>query len=275
MEKKIKEDFKNYFTTGEFASLCKVKKQTLFHYDEIGILKPHIVGANGYRYYTYEQLDIFFTITMLKELDMPLSHIKIYMDNRSPKGFIKLLKMQEKEVERKMEHLVWLKHYIKTKIKITQEGISVKSGEITIQTCPAEYLVITKYAGDEEEKNIATGVSNHINFCHDLDIYSAYAIGGMIPSAEMSAGNYIYSHFYTKVNKSDFEGAFRRSKGLYAVCYDSHGYDNMEVNCANLIAYAKEHNYTPGPYFYEDLLLDEMSAKGYDDYTLKISISLI
>ena len=28
------------FTTGEFATLCGVKKQTLFHYDEIGILQP-------------------------------------------------------------------------------------------------------------------------------------------------------------------------------------------------------------------------------------------
>ena len=28
---------KNYFTTGEFAKICGVKKQTLFHYDDIGI----------------------------------------------------------------------------------------------------------------------------------------------------------------------------------------------------------------------------------------------
>lgn len=30
----MSEDVRKYFTTGEFAKLCHVKKQTLFHYDE-------------------------------------------------------------------------------------------------------------------------------------------------------------------------------------------------------------------------------------------------
>ena len=37
------------YTTGQFADMCGVKKQTLFHYDDIGILKPVLVEENGYR----------------------------------------------------------------------------------------------------------------------------------------------------------------------------------------------------------------------------------
>lgn len=29
-----------YLSTGEFAKLCNIKKHTLFHYDDIGLLKP-------------------------------------------------------------------------------------------------------------------------------------------------------------------------------------------------------------------------------------------
>ncbi len=47
----------SYFTTGEFAKLCNVKKQTLFHYDDIGLLSPAVTGENGYRYYSYAQLE--------------------------------------------------------------------------------------------------------------------------------------------------------------------------------------------------------------------------
>ncbi len=39
------------FTTGEFSKLCGVKKQTLFHYDQIDILKPEYRNEKGYRYY--------------------------------------------------------------------------------------------------------------------------------------------------------------------------------------------------------------------------------
>ena len=41
-----------YMTTGEFARMMRVSKDTLFHYDKIGLLKPEIVKTNGYRYYT-------------------------------------------------------------------------------------------------------------------------------------------------------------------------------------------------------------------------------
>ena len=43
------------YTTGQFAELCGVKKQTLFHYDDIGLLVPALVEDNGYRRYSYSQ----------------------------------------------------------------------------------------------------------------------------------------------------------------------------------------------------------------------------
>lgn len=101
----MEKNLKDYFTTGEFAHLCNVKKQTLFHYDDIGILSPEIVGENGYRYYSYTQLEVFSTIAMLKELDMPLADIKRYLDHRSPAAFIALLEKQQLEVEEKIKEL--------------------------------------------------------------------------------------------------------------------------------------------------------------------------
>ena len=35
---------KTYFTTGEFAKLFGIKKQTLFYYDQCGIFKPDLTG---------------------------------------------------------------------------------------------------------------------------------------------------------------------------------------------------------------------------------------
>lgn len=88
---KIKKKPKGYLTTGEFAKLCGVKKQTLFHYDQIGILKPELSGENGYKYYSYLQLETFSEISMLKELEMPLAEIKQYLNSRSPDSFLSLL----------------------------------------------------------------------------------------------------------------------------------------------------------------------------------------
>lgn len=108
---------KGYFTTGEFAKLCGIKKQTLFHYDQIGILKPDIIGSNGYRYYSYLQFDTYNTISMLKELDMPLAYIKKFLNKRTPASFLKLLKEHDTLVDEKIAELQWLKSFIKGKSK--------------------------------------------------------------------------------------------------------------------------------------------------------------
>lgn len=90
-----------YFTTGEFAKLCNVKKQTLIHYDEIGLLTPDIKNDKGYRYYSYQQFEVFSVISLLKEFNMPLKEIKWFLTNRSPLELIELFKEKSLELEKR------------------------------------------------------------------------------------------------------------------------------------------------------------------------------
>ncbi|MBQ3520331.1 MAG: MerR family transcriptional regulator, partial [Firmicutes bacterium] len=156
---------KDYFTTGEFAKLCGVKKQTLFHYDQIGILKPEIIGSNGYRYYSYLQLDTYNTIAMLKELDMPLSKIKEYLNSRTPEAFIELLNEQKKLAEEKIAELKWLNRFIEGRIGVTKEGMAASHGAINIETRPEEYYIITEYSGSNEDRDIYEALAEHIAYC--------------------------------------------------------------------------------------------------------------
>ena len=61
----------HYFKTAEFAALCGVRKDTLLHYDHIGLLKPQWVGENGYRYYAAQQLRTYDLIAALRRLGTP------------------------------------------------------------------------------------------------------------------------------------------------------------------------------------------------------------
>lgn len=63
---------KHRFKTAEFAALCGVKKDTLLHYDHIGLLKPQWVGENGYRYYSARQIPTYDLIATLRRLGTPL-----------------------------------------------------------------------------------------------------------------------------------------------------------------------------------------------------------
>jgi len=56
--------------------MSKVTSRTLRHYDEIGLLPPAWVGANGYRYYEQEQVLRLQQILVMRELGLGLDAIK-------------------------------------------------------------------------------------------------------------------------------------------------------------------------------------------------------
>ena len=76
-----------YLSAGRFAALVGTTKETLFHYDEIGLFVPKRRGTNGYRYYAMDQIETFDVIGMLRELGMPLAEIRNYQEQRSPEKF--------------------------------------------------------------------------------------------------------------------------------------------------------------------------------------------
>ena len=93
------------YSTGEFAKLCGVKKQTLFHYDDIGLLKPAHVSANGYRGYSYSQYEDFLMISCLKEAGMSLKEIASYLALAEPGAREEVLDACIESLDAKIEHL--------------------------------------------------------------------------------------------------------------------------------------------------------------------------
>lgn len=266
----------NYFTTGEFAKLVGVTKHTLFYYDEIGIFSPEIKGENDYRYYSIFQLDVFNVIATLKELDMPLKDIKAYLDRRSPKELISLLEKEESIIDRKINELIEMKKLISQKIKLTKDVFNVDVEEILIEKSEEELLVITENLPISSEKNIAISISNHVRFCEENDIYSAYSIGDMIDMENIKNGLYDkYSYFYTKVSEDNGKvQLYRKKMGLYLTAYHQGGWETISEAYKRILKFAEENKLNLEGYFYEDVLLDELSVSSYEKYLIKISIAV-
>ena len=275
----IKKKSKGYFTTGEFAKLCNVKKQTLFHYDNIGILKPEITGENGYRYYSAMQLDTFNTISMLKELDMPLADIREYLNSRNPGDFVTLLREQLVLADEKIAELQWLKSFIQRRINITCDGMNAQHNRIYLEERPEEYYIITKYTGTSDDRDIYPAMAKHIAYCHDNQIYSPYRIGALVPVTEefTSENSYNYSRLYTKIEPVDIttrENVTIIPPRTYAVIESTEGYSSLHTMYLKLLKFTEDNGFKKEEYFFEDTLLDDMSRFSYDDYVLRISLPL-
>lgn len=269
-------NYKNHFTTGEFAKLCDVKKHTLFHYDNIGIFSPEITTDSGYRYYSFNQLEVFNVISALKELDMSLSDIKKYLDTRTPENFISLLEDKKTVIENKINELQKLQNLVSRKIQITKKALNINTDEIKIVELPKSYLVTTDSLDTSKDKNIAVSLANHINYCKEHNIYSPYAIGGMISFDSIKKELYsYYSCFYTELeNGEETNHNFIKEEGLYIVAYHEGGFYTSDSTYKKIIKFIKENNLKPSSDFYEDILLDDICVNGYENYVLKISIKV-
>lgn len=69
------------YTVKQLSDLAEVSVRTLHHYDQIGLLHPSKVGANGYRYYDDDALLRLQQILFYREIGLELAHIKEIIDS--------------------------------------------------------------------------------------------------------------------------------------------------------------------------------------------------
>jgi len=71
------------FYVKDLSKLTGVSPQTLHHYDRIGLLKPSVRMANGYRLYGEKDLLRLKKIVSLKFFGFELSQIKILLESNA------------------------------------------------------------------------------------------------------------------------------------------------------------------------------------------------
>ncbi|MGL5152829.1 MAG: MerR family transcriptional regulator [Clostridium sp.] len=262
-----------HFTTGEFAKLMGVTKDTLFHYDKIGIFSPEVKGDNDYRYYSIYQLEVFYVISCLKELGMSLKEIKSYLDRRSPEELITLLKKEERVIDEKIIHFQKMKKVLSQKVEMTKSALSVKSGEIFLEDRDEEYLLRTEGHPFSDEKSMFISIADHYKYVDDKNIYSPSAVGCMSHYSRGIKESFDgYDYYFTTLSVDNTNYNFIRPRGKYLSIHHFDGYENIVDSYRKLDNYSKDNDIKLSGYFYEDILLDDLSVKGYEKYLIKISI---
>lgn len=112
------------YTVKQVAKLSGVSVRTLHHYDEVGLLKPACVGANGYRYYGREELLRLQQILFHRELGFSLEAIGRVLD---AKGFDRLAALKAHRAKLAAD----LRRY-RTLLRTIDETLAALEGERTM-----------------------------------------------------------------------------------------------------------------------------------------------
>ncbi|MBK5253669.1 MAG: MerR family transcriptional regulator [Peptostreptococcaceae bacterium] len=268
----------DYFRTGEFAEIVGVSKQTLIHYDKIGLFSPEITDSNKYRYYSHNQLETFPVISMLKELGVPLEQIKSTITHGSPTVLLDLLNTKKSQIDERIRRLNWCKKFIDEKIHLTEEGNCIEPDTFYIKRFPEEYMirVETPIGVSPSGKYVSASIVKLFNYCKKLGVNSSFSVGAIIPLSQLKKTSYSFSHLYTIVEKTDeIKDLAYDSSGNYLVYYSNKGYTKVLENCHKLLEYGNARDMNLGNCIYEDNILDDLSGRSPNSYMIRLAIEII
>lgn len=272
----MSEQSHKYFTTGEFAKLCHISKQTLFYYDEIGLLSPYIKENNGYRYYTYSQYEVYIVIELLKDLGMPLKEIRNFLNNKTPIEAIQLLTSQLDEIDNKISKLQHIRTIAETTIKIIKEALEVDWESITVEDLPERTLLISQHLRHATNRQYLNAVTDFIDLCNKHELYTGHPIGAILAEEEILAENFgNYSYLYTKMPSSiEKVSTIVRPAGQYIIAYHKGNDKEIAPSYHRIFEFVKEHQLVIKNFAYEEYILDEVAVNGAENYVTKIMIPI-
>ncbi len=260
-----------YFTTGEFAEAMGTTKDTLFHYDRIGLFSPEYLGENGYRYYSYRQFGMFSDIQILKGLGMELNEIKDYLLHRSPANYAGLLERQISRIREEISRLNGVLSDLEDADRLSKEALTAdRTFKITEMD--------TKYGIRSRTKEEAFGrdfisyyerlksapVTTHDNF-----------ISAHISSALLEHGTEETEYIFSETEKlplAQVEPVFPR--GRYLIGYHFGTESSIPDTLSRMFTYLKANDLEPGYMCFLEYLVVDMMVLDHNDKITKLYLQI-
>lgn len=211
-----------YLSTGEFARLCRTRKDTLLFYDKEGLLKPRLVSENGYRRYHIGQFYEFDMVAMLKETGSSLKEIRAFMQEPDPAGLLTHLEEKKRLLHRERMRMAAREKMLEATIDFGHEALNARYDVLDLVEMPEERLEMM--AVSEEDQATEEG---------SIEIFTEFAekfekqgrpvpmpLGFLAEEEKISTRMYLADYFFCGVSRETRrENLSIRPAGLYARLY--------------------------------------------------------
>jgi len=262
-----------YFTVNEFARFSRTTKDTLLHYDRIGLLSPDVRGENNYRYYSSRRLATINLIRTLQKLGMSLEEITDLKDRRTPALTDELLARQIDKIDEKIEEWVRARKLLHTLKKTFNSVSNIDEELITIQYFPAEAIVL----GDQNDYSRGRNDYDALNsFYHavskkypDMDLN--YPVWARFSGERIRQEDWIWPDRYYLYNP---EGDDKRPAAFYALGYARGGYGQSGEMYKRMIAYIDNNGFEICGDAYEEYPLNEICIADDSSYLIRVMITV-
>jgi len=259
------------FSISDFAKFSRLTRDTLLHYDRIGLLSPASRGENNYRYYTGSQLPVVNVIRTLQQLGMTLEEIKDLKDRRTPELSEEVLEQQIERIEIKIQEWVCARKLLNTILKTIRSVTNVNEDEITIKFLPAEAIVLGELNDYSRGRTFLDALLSFYNTMSER--YSEpdlnYYVWSIFSEERLRQGDFINADRFYFYNP---EGHDRRPAALYAIGYARVGYFQGGALYRKMAEYIDSSGFEICGPAYVEFPLNEVVVAEENDYLMRLMI---
>jgi Predicted transcriptional regulators len=239
---------KEYYTVGEVGKIFKVSADTLRFYDDIKLIKPWMVGSNGYRYYSKAQFEMISTILLLRSIGTPIEKLFKILHHKDASLIEAELSRYTQELDIKMKELQCLKE----RVNLLHDNLkdTCYDEEISVRMLPQFWLLSKEFETDNDELDIREIVN--ANHSAKEDWISFANIISTIDKEFLLAGDYHTYKEYGYLSEypcdTDRKDLLRIIESRLCVCANAKvtrmDHIDIDVIYSKMMSYIKQNNYT-------------------------------
>lgn len=271
-------------TTGQFAALCGVKKDTLFYYDSIGILKPAKVTDNGYRYYSTIELNRFHSITTLQESGLTLNEIRHFLTEEDPHVLVPIFTRMGNALREKQRMYGCLAVQVENTLKSMEMAGKIPFYTPRIENMKAINLAAMKTGQEKEsDKTRLKLISSYYKYCTNNLDRADFFRGGIINQShimeKIEKGHYL-DYLCVRLNADaqldgDLQSVLiRKPAGSYAVINCHGGIENTLRAIEMLQNYIRDNDFKVCGDGYEFEVIGTFTAESESTCVKQVEIQI-
>ncbi len=267
----MKDYLQKTFSTGEFAKLLDINKDTLLYYDKIDLFKPAGTHPNGYRYYKFEQFDQFIAIQSLRLVQLPIKELKTYFEAPTLQSLQQLAVEQSEKVELEIKKLQDIQFFLQRVVEITKEMEGIAFGELFLKEFPEEFVV---YSNEKIDWSLSMEelYQRTSHFLKEIGVKSTAAHGIVYAKEDLFNEESDSLHYlFCRVEDAH---AKKKPAGLHAVIYHKGPFDLIDETYTRLVDSLAVQQLELDGDLYEEYLLHSIAAIKEEDYVTKISVKV-
>ena len=270
---------KSKFLISQAAKKAGVSRATLLYYDKIDLLSPSFYHENGYRYYTYKDLEKLELIHTLKESGLSLKSIKSFLDNPSHQEGIRLMTRQQEMVSERIQELQKLQIVLDKRVEMLNEYESIEFYD----DIRLDYFPMITVSKMDLDHSLADPYESAVNALKDqLDesitsygsIPSKYGLVIDIASFLDNQKVHVLSVYDYLSSPSDTVKSLQVPDSYYIRCIHKGAYGNAVESINRLIKHIDQHHYTITSNAYLVPLVDLWAASSEEEYLSEILIAV-